>query len=98
MMTLAQAGIPNAVALGGTTVSDCQLACLQRASRLILMLDGDDAGYRAARRYHQQALHPRLATLHPPEGKDPADLSEVHLRRLLAPLSPSIPLHGNTPR
>jgi DNA primase len=89
VMKLAQAGYVNAVALGGTAVSNAQAAQLRQASRLILMLDGDAAGWQAAQRCQTQQLHPQLVTLHLPPEQDPADLSEEALRWLLAPLFPS---------
>lgn len=89
VMKLAQAGYVNAVALGGTAVSNAQAARLRQASRLILMLDGDAAGWQAAQRCQTQQLHPQLVTLRLPPEKDPADLSEEALRWLLAPLFPS---------
>ncbi|MFH0725013.1 MAG: CHC2 zinc finger domain-containing protein [Pseudomonadota bacterium] len=47
-MRLTQAGVPNVIALLGTTASPIQLAWLARAPRILLMLDGDDAGRKAA--------------------------------------------------
>lgn len=58
VIVLWQLGVPNAVALMGTELSTAQEALLvQHTNRVILLLDGDEAGRSAA-----QELLPRLAT------------------------------------
>ena len=83
VMKLAQAGFANAVALGGTTISSEQARLLSRAPRILLLLDGDDAGHTAAAFHQRQAVHRALFVRHPPERRDPADLTESDLRRLV---------------
>lgn len=48
VMRFAQAGIDNAVALLGTTLSPVQAVWLSQAPGVLLMLDGDQAGKKAA--------------------------------------------------
>jgi DNA primase len=78
VMRLAQAGIPGAVALLGTTLSDAQAAWLTNAPRVLLLLDGDHAGRKAA-----AGIARRLATdvvIHRlPEGHEPEDLTDQQL-------------------
>jgi DNA primase len=88
VMKLAQAGFPNAVALGGTAVSATQAGWLRGASRLVLILDGDSAGRDAMTRLEARHLHPKLQTIALPPGVDPADLPEQKLRQLLSTLFP----------
>lgn len=95
VMKLAQAGFQNAVALGGTAVSDCQAALLGRASQIVLMLDGDQAGQQAMARHRQSRLHNRLQTVTLPNGADPADLPDQSLRELLSALFPWPAPDGN---
>lgn len=82
-MKLWQAGLPNAVALCGVRVSDLQREALAQAARILLILDGDDAGEEATHRLVRRQIHPRLAVARPPWGTDPADLEEVTLRALV---------------
>jgi DNA primase len=83
VMRLAQAGIPGAVALLGTAISDIHTKWLAGASRVLLLLDGDNAGRRAsvaiARRLAGSAVIHELA-----EGQEPEDLSDRQLARLVA--------------
>jgi DNA primase len=48
VMRITQAGFPNVVALLGTTLSQVQTAWLASARSILLMLDGDPAGDKAA--------------------------------------------------
>lgn len=85
IMKLAQAGYPNAIALGGIVITRPQVALLSRTSQVVLMLDGDPPGERATQRYVSERIHHRLVVVRPPAGKDPADLNEDALVRLLTP-------------
>lgn len=83
-MRLTQAGIRNVVALLGTTITQTQLAWLQLAPAVLLLLDGDQAGSTAARTI-ARALAPHT-TLHihqlPPD-KEPEDLSDADLAAMV---------------
>lgn len=83
VMKLWQAGIRNAVALAGVSVSTAQRTLLARARRLILFLDGDDVGQAATHRLIAEAVHSRIRVIRCPPDTDPADLSENVLVRLL---------------
>ena len=72
-----QAGYPMTVATSGTAVTETHLQTLQRLSnRLLLVLDGDAAGDRAALRVIEMAyvlgMDSKVVVL--PEGSDPADV------------------------
>jgi DNA primase len=83
VMKLLQAGFTNAVALGGVGVSPVQAGLLQRAPSLTLMLDGDEAGERASGRHVADAIHRHMHVVRPPQGLDPADLTQTQLVELL---------------
>lgn len=83
VMKLWQAGLANVVALGGVSVSDDQARLLATAPSATLMLDGDDTGERASARLVADRIHPHISAVRPPQGLDPADLSETQLARLL---------------
>jgi len=79
VMRLSQIGIP-AVALLGTYLSQTQRKLLSNASRVIIMLDGDPAGKKAAMRIKdilQSYTCVSIAAL--PSGLDPDDLSDHQL-------------------
>jgi DNA primase len=83
VMKLRQAGINNVVALCGAHVSHAQSALLAHTRSVTLLLDGDDAGHRATARSVASAFHPYLRPISLPNGTDPAELSEGHLKELL---------------
>lgn len=83
VMKLWQAGITNAVALGGVSASTTQRRMLSLAGHLSLALDGDDAGRIAMTRLVAEGLHPRMRAIPCPPGTDPADLTTDELKRLL---------------
>jgi DNA primase len=83
VMKLWQAGFRNVVALGGAHISPDQAQLLRLATSVTLFFDGDPTGHRATARSLASAFHPRVRAIHPPEGLDPADLTEPHLRELL---------------
>ncbi|MBI2004823.1 toprim domain-containing protein [Patescibacteria group bacterium] len=73
-----QSGLPFAVALSGTALTQEHLSLLGRFSkRLVLALDADQAGLRSGLKSTLMALKDgfevKVATF--PEGKDPADLA-----------------------
>ncbi|MCY4576904.1 MAG: DNA primase [Candidatus Kaiserbacteria bacterium] len=72
-----QAGYPMAVATSGTAITERHLQKLQRLSnRLLLILDGDAAGHRAALRVIEMTftlgIDSKVVVL--PDGSDPADV------------------------
>lgn len=85
VMRLAQLHIP-AVALLGTQLSGAQQHLLQRAPRVILMLDGDRAGRAAtARLAARLASTTAVSPIALPDGLDPDDLSDRALNQLVRP-------------
>jgi DNA primase len=76
VLRLAQLGIP-AVALLGTQLCEPQRALLAAVRRLILLLDADSAGRRAAIAIRERLPHAALVDL--PDGHDPDDLSDRDL-------------------
>lgn len=85
VMKLWQAGFRNVVALAGSCISTHQAQLLRLATSVTLFLDGDPAGHRATAQSLASRFHPYLRAIYPPEGLDPADLTEPHLRELLKP-------------
>ena len=86
VMRLDQIGIP-AVALLGTHLSAAQRQLLLPTPRLIVMMDGDSAGRRAASRIRQQMqAHPDLLVASIPDGLDPDDLTDEQLAATVQPL------------
>ena len=80
VMRLSQAGFPNIVALLGTLPSKTQLDWLSNAPAILLLLDGDHAGDKAARKI-RTSLSPStyIYTHRLPEGMEPEDLSDKDL-------------------
>ncbi|MCP4381692.1 MAG: toprim domain-containing protein [Hyphomicrobiales bacterium] len=90
VMRLAQIGIP-AVALLGIALSHTQLQLLGQASRVVLMLDGDQAGRSASHRIVETLNKYTLAQVHRidlPQDHDPDDLDNWQLSRCLLSLLP----------
>jgi DNA primase len=82
-----QSGLPFAVALSGTALTDEHLAILGRISkRLVLALDADDAGIRAGLKSAQMALQAGFDVKVPsfPQGADPADVAKENPELLKA--------------
>lgn len=78
VMGLAKAGMPNAVACMGTSLTTDQLRLLSRtAEEIRICFDGDRAGQEAAWRSVEAAegVKVRLSAVPLPVGKDPGDLS-----------------------
>ena len=79
VMRLAQIGAP-AVALLGTALSSEQAALLASVRRILLMLDGDEAGRIASRELRPRFTRAQVAVAELPEGHDPDQLSDHELR------------------
>ncbi len=80
VLRIAQIGLPT-VALLGTALSPSQRELLLRLPRVVLFLDGDQAGRRATKSIKAQlenAIHVNL-----PDGLDPDDLSDETLLHTL---------------
>ena len=80
-----QAGYGNVVALMGASLSNAQAALLEQHFReLVLMLDGDEAGWRASQVIAAQ-LHARLPLriARVPSGRQPDQLSSGEIQRIL---------------
>ena len=77
---LHQAGLPNAVALLGTSASAAQLAMLAKAPKLLLLFDGDAAGREGAERLRAACEAVPAVSGLLPEGADPDDLTDGQLR------------------
>ncbi len=76
VMRLTQVGIP-AVALLGTALNPTQRELLAVARRVVLMMDGDAAGYAAAERIRAAlAKQVEVITWRLPQGADPDDLPD----------------------
>ncbi len=78
MISSYQAGVQNVVALKGTALTDAQVSLVKRyAEEVILALDMDFAGDKAARRgmgmAEKAGLSVKMVRL--PEGKDPDDIA-----------------------
>ena len=76
-----QAGFENAVAVLGTALGEAHVRLLKRfADRIVLVLDGDEAGQRRAGEvlelFVAQQVDLHVVTL--PEGSDPADFLHEH--------------------
>jgi DNA primase len=84
VMRIAQAGFPNTVALLGTALSQIQMNWLSNASFILLLLDGDPAGQKAAASILNtlgpsvKILKHRLA-----DNMEPEDLPESALQSIL---------------
>lgn len=84
-----QAGIPSVVGLLGTRLWGAQEEWLRSAPTVVLMLDGDEAGFRGS-----DELEERLCDSHQvhvcrlPQGKEPESLTDDELRQCLLPLLP----------
>ena len=101
-MRLTQAGVSAVVALLGTTMSKTQLAWLASAPAVLLLMDADQAGRKAAKTI-AQALDRYTTVLihHLPAEKEPEDLEDANLLSLVAnaipfSLNPPSPVHEDT--
>jgi DNA primase len=81
-----QSGYRNVVALLGVSLSEMQeKLLLERFGRLVLMLDGDEAGQRASRQLAAR-LQGRvsLSLVKVPSGLQPDQLSSEEIRRIVS--------------
>jgi DNA primase len=87
VMRLMQIGFP-AVALLGIQLSSAQFQLLYHSSRIVLMLDGDDAGRSASRKIANALTQHASVQVHRielPQGLDPDDLHDTDLTHRLHP-------------
>ncbi len=83
-MKVFQAGFPCVVALMGSSMSDVQESFLRHFRRVILFLDGDDAGRAGAQSIAERLMHRvfvKVVDLR--DGKQPDQLSSDELKRIL---------------
>jgi len=84
-MRLHQLNIP-AVSLLGTHLSEMQLRILSMVPQIVLMLDGDLAGRKAALAINMRLRsHTQSDIVMLPEGQDPDDLCDLDLRNIIRP-------------
>ena len=84
-MRLTQAGISAVVALLGTTMTQTQLAWLASAPAVLLLMDADQAGRKAAKTIAQTLnQHTTVLIHHLPPEKEPEDLEDANLLSLVA--------------
>ena len=80
VMRLAQAGVNTAVALLGTTISTAQISWLSKAPKVLLLLDGDQPGKKAASAIANILRHNTNIFIHSlPNDMEPEDLSDKQL-------------------
>jgi DNA primase len=101
-MRCAQAGISGAVALLGTTITKTQLAWLSRAPTVLLLMDADQAGRKAAKNIAKALGRQTVALIHElAPNQEPEDLSDIDLLSLIDnaipfSLNPPSSAHGST--
>ena len=85
-MKLHQAGFEQVVALMGTTLSeDQEELLLEHFDRVVLLLDGDEAGRLASREIGGRLCERGFVRVVPvPEGSDPDRMSSEQIQGLLA--------------
>lgn len=86
-----QAGVRNVVALIGAAATRAQLRTIRESSRVIIGLDGDEAGRRGALGIEKALRHSCQVEFiqYPPYAKDAGDLGEDELREVIAnPITP----------
>jgi DNA primase len=94
-MRLTQAGISGVVALLGTTITETQLAWLAQAPAVLLLMDADEPGRKAAKTIAQALYRKTTALIHElPAEKEPEDLSDTDLLSLVVN---AIPFSLNPP-
>ncbi len=84
VMRLAQAGLNNAVALLGTAISPIQIAWLSETPKVLLLLDGDQPGRKAASAIAYILRHKTNVFIHClPEGMEPEDFTDKELASIV---------------
>lgn len=87
-MRFVQAGIKNVVALLGTSLSALQIQWIIAAPAVLLMLDADPAGRKAAAQIASILNNHTKTILHQlPDGLEPEDLSDDQLRSIASQYS-----------
>jgi DNA primase len=83
-MKVHQAGYPRVVALMGSSLSEAQEKILAGFSRVVLMLDGDEAG-RGATQEIATRIMPKtfVKAIRLPDGKQPDQLSSEEIKSIL---------------
>jgi len=81
-MRLSQLGVP-AVALLGCHLSAAQHALLKHIRKVVLLMDGDQAGRLAAAAIRRQLSQAVVVDL--PDDLDPDELADQHLTGLIRP-------------
>ena len=80
-----EAGLPAVVALMGSSLSDAQAKYLKRFSRVMLFLDGDEAGREATRATAAGLMYQTFVrVIDLPDGTQPDQLSCDQVRKYLA--------------
>ena len=88
VMRLAQINIP-AVALLGTSVSNSQMNLLTQAKKIVLILDGDDAGRKATKKlFKRLGKVTEVWTISLENNNDPDDLNDSKLTDLVSQFLP----------
>jgi DNA primase len=83
-MRLTQAAISAVVALLGTTMTETQLAWIANAPAVLLLMDADQAGRKAAKTIAQTLdRHTTVLIHHLPPDKEPEDLEDANLLSLV---------------
>jgi DNA primase len=83
-MKVFQAGLSNVVGLMGSSMSDAQEKFLCQFMRVIVLLDGDDAGRAGAQAIALRLLHRTFVkVVDLPDGKQPDQLSSDELKHIL---------------
>ena len=86
-MKLHQAGLPAVVGLMGSSLSDAQEKVLQKFARVLLFLDGDDAGREGARTIAARlTYHTFVTIISLLDGKQPDQLSSDEIKAALGSL------------
>lgn len=83
-MRIAQAGSGNVVSLLGSSASSMQIEWIVKAPKVLLMLDGDDAGRKGAEQlYKAMALYTNVTVHNLPDETEPEDLPDEELVSIL---------------
>jgi len=101
-MRITQAGIPGVVALLGTTISKAQFAWLAEAPVVLLLMDADPPGRKAAKTIAEVLGRQTKVLIHDlAPNQEPEDLSDSDLLSLVGKaicfsLNPPGPVNGST--
>ena len=82
-----QSGLLNVVALMGSSLSEAQQKFLSDFARVVLFLDGDEAGRTAARDIASMLVHQTFVKIvNLPDGKQPDQLSSEEIKTVIGSL------------